>query len=101
MQLHAGLQDRPQQEGQVRPSLVRARPPGVYMFLCDAQVSEALSEQWYKLTQANQEAAGLVRLSRHKFISKVHAEQVMSEDFTARQNCDDRWLKLETMEGLW
>ena len=77
---------------------VRARLPGV--FLCEAQVPEALSEQWYKLTQAK-EAAGLVRLNRHKFISKVHAEQVMSEEFHARQNCGDRWLKLETREGLW
>ena len=63
---------------------VRARLPGV--FLCEAQVPEALSEQWYKLTQAKQEADGLVRLNRHKFISKVHAEQVMSEEFQARQN---------------
>ena len=37
----------------------------------------------------------------HKFISKVHAEQVMSEEFTARQSCNDRWLKLETRESLW
>ena len=78
---------------------VRARLPGV--FLCEAQVPEALSEQWYKLTQANQEAEGVVRLNRHKFISKVHAEQVMSEESQARQNCDDRWLKLETREGVW
>ena len=78
---------------------LRARLPGV--FLCEAQVPEALSEQWYKITQAKQEAEGLVRLNRHKFISKAHAEQVMSEEFKARQDCDDRWLKLETREGLW
>ena len=71
------------------------------MFLCEAQVSEALSEQWYKLTQAKQEAEGLVRLKEHNFISKAHAEQVMSEEFKARQDCEDRWLKLETREGLW
>ncbi len=37
----------------------------------------------------------------HKFISKVHAEQVMSEEFTARQSCNDRWLKLEMRGSLW
>ena len=64
-------------------------------------MSEALSEQWYKLTQAKQEAEGLVRLKERNFISKAHAEQVMSEEFKARQDCEDRWLKLETREGLW
>ena len=64
---------------------------------------DVLSEQWYKLTQANQEAEGFVRLSRHTFMNRVHAEQVMAEEFQARlrQNCGDRRLKLETREGLW
>ena len=76
---------------------LRARPPGV--FLCEAQMPEAMSEQWYKPTQAKQAAEGLVRLNRHKIISKVHAEQVMPEEFEAKRNCD-RLLKPETKGGL-
>lgn len=64
-------------------------------------MSEALSEQWYKLTQAKQEAEGLVRLNEHTFISKAHAKQGMSEEIKAGQDCEDRWLKLEMREGLW
>ena len=62
---------------------------------------EVLSKQWYKLTQAKPETEGFVRLGRHKFMSKVHAEQMMAEEFQARHDCGDRWLKLETREGLW
>ena len=49
---------------------------------------------------AKQEAEGFMRLSRHKFMNRVHDEQVMTEEFQVRQDCGDRWMKLETREGL-
>ena len=60
-----------------------------------------MSSGYYKLTRAKQETGGFCEAKQAQNMNKVHAEQVMAEEFQARHACGDRWLRPESREGLW
>ena len=78
---------------------VRARLPGVFYGV--EAVPQQESIDWFQMIQVKQESEGVCRLSRHSFLSKSHAEQVLAEELHARAAANDIWLGMEADEDLW